>query len=45
MEINRTELFEELLAQFRVFYPAVGANLNESFLNLVNTMVVFIMNK
>jgi hypothetical protein len=45
MEINRTELFEELLAQFRAFYPVVGANLNESFSKMVNTMVVVIMNK
>ena len=27
MDINRTELFEELLAQFRVVHPTVGGNL------------------
>ena len=45
MEINRTELFEELLAQFRAVHPTVGGNLTQSFSHLVNTMVRVIMNK
>ena len=45
MDINRTELFEELLTQFRAVHPTVGGNLAQSFSNLVNNMVRFILNK
>jgi hypothetical protein len=36
MDMNRTDLFEELLAQFRAVHPSVGGNLTQSFSNLVN---------
>lgn len=45
MEINRTELFEEVLAQFRAVHPTVGGSLTQSFSNLVNSMVSVIMKK
>jgi hypothetical protein len=39
MDINLTDLFEELIAQFRLVHPAVGGNLTQSFSSLVNSMV------
>jgi hypothetical protein len=45
MDINRTDLFEELLAQFRLVHPTVGGNLTQSFSALVNSMVRVMMKK
>ena len=45
MEINCTELFEELLAQFREFHPAVGGNLMQIFSYLFDSMPRVIMKK
>jgi hypothetical protein len=45
MDISRTDLFEELLAQFRLVHPTVGANLTERFSALVNSMVRVMMKR
>ena len=45
MDISRTDLFEELLAQFRLVHPTVGGNLTERFSALVNNMVRVMMKR
>jgi hypothetical protein len=45
IDFDRTELFEELLEQFRKAHPAVGNSLSQNFSPLINNIVSFIMNK
>jgi hypothetical protein len=45
MDMNHSDLFEELLAQFRAKHPTVVNSLTDRFSALVNSMVSAIMKK